>query len=182
MDAQQRNVGTGVWHARGEAAIRKSGIPFTFVQPSGFMSNALFWAPLIKAKGIVRTCTGDGKIPFIHPEDIAAIATEALTTRKYQGQALAISGPEALSYGEMAVKIGAASGRAVRFEAISEEEERQEMAGWGESAEMIEAHISIYRAIREGRLATVTNTAEKVLGRKPATFDKWAQENADAFR
>ena len=38
------NVGTGVWHARGEAAIRASGIPFTFVQPSGFMTNALFWA------------------------------------------------------------------------------------------------------------------------------------------
>jgi (4-alkanoyl-5-oxo-2,5-dihydrofuran-3-yl)methyl phosphate reductase len=182
MDAQQQNVGTGVWHANGEAAIRKSGIPFTSVQPSGFMSNALFWAPLIKEKGIVRTCTGDGKIPFIHPEDIAAVATEALTTGKHQGQALPISGPVAWSYGEMAAKIGAASGRTVQFQAISEEEERQEMAGWGESAEMVEAHISIYRAIREGRLATVTDTVATVLGRKPFSFDQWAQENADAFR
>ncbi len=40
MDAQQ-DVGTGVWHARGEAAIRASGITFTFVQPTGFMVNAL---------------------------------------------------------------------------------------------------------------------------------------------
>jgi uncharacterized protein YbjT (DUF2867 family) len=182
MDAQQQNVGTGVWHAKGEAAIRKNGIPFTFVQPSGFMSNALFWAPLIKAKGIVRTCTGEGKIPFIHPDDIAAVATEALTTGKYQGEALPISGPEALSYGEMAAKIGTAAGRTVRFHAISEEEERQEMAGWGESAEMIDAHISIYRAIREGRLATVSDTVARVLGRNPVTFDQWAQDHADAFR
>jgi uncharacterized protein YbjT (DUF2867 family) len=46
-------VGTGQWHARGEAAIRASGVPFTFVQPSGFMSNALFWAPSIQTDGVV---------------------------------------------------------------------------------------------------------------------------------
>jgi uncharacterized protein YbjT (DUF2867 family) len=46
--ARERNVGTGVWHAAGEAAIRASGIPFTFVQPSGFMSNAVYWARPIK--------------------------------------------------------------------------------------------------------------------------------------
>jgi uncharacterized protein YbjT (DUF2867 family) len=182
MDAQQTNVGTGVWHAEGEAAIRRTGINFTFVQPSGFMSNALFWAPIIKAQGVVRTCTGDGKIPFIHPEDIADVVTEAITTQKYYGEALPISGPEALNYGEMVARIGTAAGRAVRFEEISEEEERREMAARGESGEMIEAHISIYRAICEGRLATVTDKVALVLGRKPFTFDQWARENASAFQ
>src|SRR5262245_12685401 len=33
-------VGTGPWHARGEEAIRATGIPFTFLRPAGFMSNA----------------------------------------------------------------------------------------------------------------------------------------------
>jgi uncharacterized protein YbjT (DUF2867 family) len=41
-DAREQNVGTGVWHAAGETAIRDRGVPFVFVQPSGFMSNALF--------------------------------------------------------------------------------------------------------------------------------------------
>src|SRR5271156_1274735 len=58
MDAQQ-DVGTGVWHARGEAAIRASRITFTFVQPTGFMVNARFWAASIKAGGVVRSATGD---------------------------------------------------------------------------------------------------------------------------
>jgi uncharacterized protein YbjT (DUF2867 family) len=62
LDAQQ-GVGTGVWHARRESAIRTTGIPFTFVQPTGFMSNALFWATSIKSESIVRTATGDGRIP-----------------------------------------------------------------------------------------------------------------------
>jgi uncharacterized protein YbjT (DUF2867 family) len=174
MDAQQ-DVGTGVWHARGESAIRASGIAFTFVQPTGFMENALFWAPQVKSRGVVRSATSDGKIPFIHSDDIAAVATKTLTTREYEGKAL-------LSYAEMAAKIGAAIGRPVGFEVVSEEQVRQRMTESGDTEEMVVAHLSIYRAIREGRLATVTDNVERVLGRKPITFDRWAQEHVEAFR
>jgi uncharacterized protein YbjT (DUF2867 family) len=179
-DARE-GVGTGKWHARGEAAIRASGVPFTFVQPSGFMSNALFWARSVQAEGVVRGCTGDGAIPFIHPRDIADVATEALTSAKFRGESLPITGPEALSYAEMAARIGAALGRTVRFECISEDEIRRMMAQSGDSQEVIDAHLSIYGAIREQRLARVTNTVERVLGRKPLTFDEWIRENLSVF-
>lgn len=181
MDAQ-KNVGTGSWHARGEAAIRASGIVFTFVGPTGFMSNAIEWAASIKAEGVVRAPTGDGRIPFIHPDDIAAVATKVLTTGGYEGESLAMTGPEAMSYAQMTSKIGAAIGKPLRFQSISEEDERLQMIAHGESEEMVAAHISIYRAIREGRLASVTDTVKRVLSHKPMTFDQWAQENAAAFR
>jgi hypothetical protein len=51
----------------------------------------------------------------------------------------------------------------------------------GDAPEVIAAHLSIYRAIREGRLAAVTHTVERVLGRKPITFDQWVEENASVF-
>jgi uncharacterized protein YbjT (DUF2867 family) len=181
MDALQ-NVGTGVWHAQGEAAIRASGISFTFVQPTGFMSNALWWAAPIKAEGIVCSATGDGKIPFIHSDDIANVAIKALTTREYSGKALPITGPEALSYAEMTAKISAATGKTLRFQPISEQQERQQMIAGGDTPEVVEAHISIYRAIREGRLETVTDNVHRVLGRKPINFDQWVQDNAAMFR
>ena len=174
-------VGTGKWHARGEAAIRASGVPFTFVQPSGFMSNALFWARSIQAAGVVRACTGEGRIPFIHPRDIADVATEALGSPRFRGEALPITGPESLSYAEMAAKIGAAVGRTIRFRAISEDEVRQSMLESGDSQAVIDAHLSIYRAIREQRLARVTDTVQRVLGRNPITFDEWVDQNAAAF-
>lgn len=49
MDVEQ-GLAIGAWHEQGEAAIRTSRIPFTFVRPTGFMSNLLAWAPSIKAK------------------------------------------------------------------------------------------------------------------------------------
>jgi uncharacterized protein YbjT (DUF2867 family) len=49
MDVQH-GLAIGALHERGEAAVRASGIPFTFVQPTGFMSNLLAWASSIKAE------------------------------------------------------------------------------------------------------------------------------------
>jgi uncharacterized protein YbjT (DUF2867 family) len=180
-DAREQNCGTGVWHAQGESAIRAAGVPWTFVQPSGFMSNALFWASSIRLNGVLRTATENGKVAFIHPDDIAEVVTEGLLSEAYLGQSLPITGPEALSYAEMAATIGDAIGKPIRFQSISEEEARQQQVGRGVPAPLVEAHLSIFRAIREGRLATVTDTVEQLLGRRPATFDQWVKENAAAF-
>ncbi|WP_394840681.1 SDR family oxidoreductase [Pendulispora brunnea] len=170
-------VGTGPWHARGEHALRESGVRFTFIRSSAFMSNALSWAHTIKREGVLRTSTGNGKIAFIHPADIADVAVKALTTRAHDGEALVITGPQALSYGEMASRIGAAIGKTIRFEQISDDDARPNF-----DRAYADALVDIWRAIREGRLATVTDGVEQVLGRRPVTFDQWAEENAGAFR
>jgi len=81
----------------------------------------------------------------------------------------------------MTAKIGAAVGTRPRFDQISEDEERRKMVSRNESEEIIAARLSIYRAIREGRLAAVTDTVERVLGQKPFTFDQWVRENDQHF-
>jgi uncharacterized protein YbjT (DUF2867 family) len=181
MDVEQ-GLAIGAWHERGEAAIRAAGIPFTFVQPTGFMSNLLAWAPSIKAEGVIRSSTGDGRRAFIHSDDIAAVATKVLTTREHDGESLPITGPEALSYAEVTEKLGAAIGRRLTFQPISDEEARQRYAASGASLLETEAHVSLWRAIREGRLANITGNIERILGRKPIAMDQWAMENAAAFR
>lgn len=177
----QHGVGTGLWHARGEEAIRESGIGFTFVRPAGFMDNALAWAPAIKGDGIVRSATGEGRIPFIHSSDIADIVTVALTSQEHDGATWTITGPVALSYGQMVAVLGGTLGRTLTFLPISEEEERARWTSWGETKASVDYHLSIFRAIREGRLAEVTDTLPRVLARAATTFDAWARENAHAF-
>jgi hypothetical protein len=82
----------------------------------------------------------------------------------------------------MTAKIGAALGRALRFEAISEEEARAQQIAWNAPPPLVETRLSIFRAIREGRLATVTDLVERVLGRQPITFDQWVRENVGVFQ
>lgn len=181
MDVQQ-GLAIGAWHEQGEAAIRASGIPFTFVQPTGFMANLLAWARSIKAEGMVRASTGDGRRAFIHSSDIAEVATKVLTTSGWEGKSLPITGPEALTFGEVTTRIGAAIGRQLTFQPISDEAARQRYSAISGSAEETEAHVSLWRAIREGRLAAVTDNVERILGRKPLALDQWLTENAVAFQ
>jgi uncharacterized protein YbjT (DUF2867 family) len=178
----QKDVGTGIWHAQGEAAIRAAAVPFTFIRPSGFMENCLWWARSIKSDGVVRSSAGDGKSPVIHSDDIAAVAVEALTKRAYIGEMLPVTGPELLSYPEMVAKIGARIGRTLRYEALSDEEERQQLVARNRPPHMVDAILSIFRAVREGRMAALTDTVERVIGRKPLSFDRWLEQNLGAFR
>jgi uncharacterized protein YbjT (DUF2867 family) len=180
MDVEQ-GLAIGEWHAQGEAAIRASGVSFTFLQPSGFMSNLLAWASSIRTERIVRASTGTGRRAFVHSDDIAAVAVRVLTAQDHDAESLVITGPEALSFREITAKIGAAIGQALTFQPISDDEARRLYLATGASAEETEAHIALWRAIREGRLATVTGNVERILGRKPITLDQWAMENIGAF-
>ena len=181
-DDVEQGVGTGVWHREGEAAVRDSGIGFVFVRPSGFMDNFLNWADAIKTDGVVRCAAGDGTIPFIHSDDIADVAIAAMTNPQYEGLSVPITGPEALSFADMAAKVGAVIGRELRFQPVSDDDERRRQAAWGSPEPLIDARLSIFRAMREGRLATVTNNVASTLGREPISFDRWARQNAAAFR
>jgi (4-alkanoyl-5-oxo-2,5-dihydrofuran-3-yl)methyl phosphate reductase len=181
LDVQQ-GLAIGAWHEQGEAAISGSGIAFTFVQPSGFMSNLLAWARSVKTEAVVRSATGEGGRAFIHSEDIAAVSVKALTSGNYIGQALPITGPHALTFREVTAKIGAAIGNSLTFLPISDAEARERYSVISGSEEETAAHVELWRAIREGRVATVTGNVERVLGRKAIALDQWLMENAMAFR
>jgi (4-alkanoyl-5-oxo-2,5-dihydrofuran-3-yl)methyl phosphate reductase len=171
----------GAWHEGGEAAIRASRVPFIFVRPTGFMSNLLAWANSIKMEQIVRSSTADGRRPFIHSEDIAAVSVEGLVTDTYLGWVLPITGPQSLTFGEATAIIAKAIGHPLKYEAISDDEARERYAKISGSPEETEAHVVLWRAIREGRLASVTRGVAQILGRQPISLSQWAKENADAF-
>jgi len=181
LDVDQ-GLAIGAWHEKGEAAIRAAGIPFTFVRPTGFMSNLLAWAHSIRREGMVRSSTAHGRRPFIHSEDIAAVSVQALLDEAYAGRILSLTGPQSLTFGEATQMIAEAIGKALVFEAISDDQARECYSRVSGSEEETEAHVALWRAIREGRVGATTNEVEQILGRRPLTLPQWAAENAEAFR
>src|SRR6202451_4243982 len=112
----EHGLAIGAWHEKGEAAIRATGVPYTFVRPTGFMSNLLAWAHSIKTEKIVKSSTADGRRPFIHSEDIAAVSVEALVSASYVGQSLSITGPDSLTFGEATAMIAEAIGEPLKYQ------------------------------------------------------------------
>jgi uncharacterized protein YbjT (DUF2867 family) len=177
----EEGLAIGAWHEQGEAAIRMTGVPFVMVRPSGFMSNLLAWAPAIREKGIVRSSTAEGRRPFIHPEDIASVSVKALIDDVYIGQVLPLTGPASLSFRDVTSMIAAVIKKPLRYEVISDDEARRLYSSISGSDEETEAHIALWRAIREDRLSATTDCVEQVVGRKAVGLRQWIEENARTF-
>jgi uncharacterized protein YbjT (DUF2867 family) len=169
------------WHDEGEQAIRDTGIAWTVLRPTAFMSNALHWRASIRAQGKVFSNYGDGKLPSVHPRDIAAVAVHALTSNGHQGKAYPLTGPEALSMSEQVKILEDAICRPLEFVPITDEAARKGMELAGMPSFLIDALVPFAAFIRSGKAAHVFHTIEEVTGRPPLRFGDWANENAAAF-
>lgn len=170
------------WHDEGEQAFREAGLPLTVLYPGAFMSNALHWRETIRGSGKVFSNYGDGKLPLVHPRDIAAVAVRALTTPGHEGKTYMLTGPEALSVSEQVKILANAIGRPINYVPVSDEAIRAGMENAGLPAPLINALVPFGAFIRSGRAAQVFPTVQDVTGRQPFTFGDWARENAAAFR
>jgi uncharacterized protein YbjT (DUF2867 family) len=57
-----------------ERAIEASGLEWTRLQPTDFMSNALNWADAMRTEGSVREPFAANRMAVVHEADIGAVA------------------------------------------------------------------------------------------------------------
>jgi (4-alkanoyl-5-oxo-2,5-dihydrofuran-3-yl)methyl phosphate reductase len=169
------------WHEQGEEAIKATGISWTVVRPGGFMSNALHWRETVRTQGKVFSNYGDGKLPSVHPRDIAAVAVRALTSDGHERKTYHLTGPEALSVGEQVDILSEVLGRRIEYVPITDDVARKGMEKAGMPPLLIDALIPFAAFIRSGRAAEVLPTVEEVTSRPALTFLDWAREHAEAF-
>jgi uncharacterized protein YbjT (DUF2867 family) len=171
-------------HRPVEKKIEASGLNWTFLRPNGFMQNLANYAgDTIRNQGVFYEAAADAKISHVDVRDIAKVAVAALTDPdRHAGKAYDLSGPEALTYAEIAEKISSVAGKPVKYVAISDDDLRGAMAGMGIPADYAEALVDLNRYYREGRASRIADGVEKGSGTRPANFDQYVQDYAEAFR
>ena len=174
-------AGVATWHDRGERAIQESGLAWTFVRPAAFMSNARAWSETIRSQGRVFSNFGHGRVPVIHPRDIAAVAALALTSDGHEGKAYPLTGPAALSIHEQVRILASALGKPIEYVPVDDAAALEDMRKSGMPAYLIEALLPFAEVVRSGRAAKVFDTVEELTGRRPLTFADWARQNTAAF-
>jgi uncharacterized protein YbjT (DUF2867 family) len=169
------------FHASVERLIAAAGITSTIVRPGMFASNARFWwAPSICEGDVVRWPYGAAETAPIDERDVAAVAARALYEDGHAGGDYVLTGPESLSQAEQVSIIGATIGRRIRFEELSPEEFRREMADRSPGP-WVDMLLSAWRATL-GHRAFVTSTVADVVGSAARPFREWVADHADAFR
>ena len=173
----------GKAHYEVERALQESGMPWTILRPHVFMQNFLDAAPTIAREGRIRGASGEGRIPFIDTRDIAAVAAVALTAPGHEGKKYVLTGPEALSYGDVARIIGKAVGRPVEYVAESPEEARERLVRAGSPPWMIESTLALAAYQRAGGpTSEVSRAVEELLSRPPRSLAQFVQDYASVFR
>ena len=169
-----------VLHADIERLIAAAGLESTIIRPGMFASNTLFWwAPAIRADGVVRWPYGAAETAPVDDRDVAAVVARTLYQDGHAGGDYVLTGPESLSQAEQVRIIGDALGRRITFEELSPDEFRSETEGsWPRP--VVDMLLAAWGATA-GRPAFVTSTVSGILGTAPRSFRQWAADNAAAF-
>jgi uncharacterized protein YbjT (DUF2867 family) len=170
------------WHGQTEKQLEQCGLGWTMLQPSFFMQNMLMYADSIIKQGAFYCPAGDGKMGMVDVRDIAAVAVKTLTEPGHMGKKYVITGPEAISYGQIAEKISAVTGKPVKYVNVTPEDAKKAMLGAGMPEWFADALNELHGIVRQGYGAVVTKVVADVAKKQPRTFDEFAREHAAAFR
>ncbi|MGW3045048.1 NmrA family NAD(P)-binding protein [Kitasatospora sp. NPDC001159] len=168
-------------HVAGLDHLKASGLPWTVLGPNGFYQNFLGMAESVKA-GTLAVPGGDGAVSYVDARDVAAAAVEVLATEGHEGAVYTLTGPAALTHGELAEQLAAAVGRPVAYTALTPEQALAGMLGAGWQAWRAEGMVELYGLYAAGQASAVSSDVEKLTGRRPRSFAEFAAEHTDVFR
>jgi uncharacterized protein YbjT (DUF2867 family) len=170
-----------VLHADIERLITAAGLESTIIRPGMFASNTVsWWAPAIRAGGVVRWPYGAAETAPVDDRDVAAVAARTLYEDGHAGGDYVLTGPESLSQAEQVSIIGDVLGRRIEFQELTPDEFRSETAGtW--PPPVVDMLLAAWGAT-VGTRAFVTSSVADILGSPPRLFRRWAADNAAAFR
>jgi uncharacterized protein YbjT (DUF2867 family) len=174
-------VRSGRWHAQTEKYLEDSGLPFTHLRPPYFMQNILRFAPTIRVSGEFVGALHQGRVAMIDVGDIAAVAATALTASGHAGKAYVLTGPEALSYQDVAEKLSRLRGKPVAYKDVPLEVMRQQLLASGMPEWHVDVQIDFSNALGAGHASTVTDTVEAVTGKPPRSFEQFIREHVALF-
>ncbi|MFL6256314.1 MAG: SDR family oxidoreductase [Pyrinomonadaceae bacterium] len=174
--------GFGKWHGQSENLLKTSGLKWTMLRPNFFMQNLLGQARQIAATGSIYQPVGDARASFVDVRDIAAVAARTLTEEGHDEQTYTLTGPEALSYTEVAAKLSEAAGRSINYVSISPEQFRAGALGAGLPEWLVTALERLNDIFASGQAAEVTGDVQRIGRKEPNTFEQFARDNAAAFK
>jgi uncharacterized protein YbjT (DUF2867 family) len=162
-------------HRAGEKAIRDSGIGWTFVRPTAFMSNALNWAPMITADQVVHAPFAAGRAAVVDPADIAAVAAACLTQDGHNHRVYELTGPEPLSPPDQVAILSQVLDRDLRYAEADPAGTLAQWMSYGMPEELAHAVIEQFRSTLKPYNSKPTGDITAVTSRPARNFTDWAR-------
>jgi uncharacterized protein YbjT (DUF2867 family) len=172
-DAPQEN---GRLHIQSDQDLINSGLSYTILRPHYFMQNLFMSVDTIKNGGNMYLGMGEGKLGMIDVRDIADCVVHILIHGGQENKILTPTGPEPISFGQVAELISKKLGRDVNYIKISPDDVRKAIIdmGWGEWGGDVMAGYS--KAYSEGWGDFITDDVKLITGKEPRSFENFYDE------
>jgi uncharacterized protein YbjT (DUF2867 family) len=169
-------------HGTCDEYLRNSNVRHAIVHPNMFMQNVPETTiPSIGEDGTFYANAGEARLSMVDTRDVGAVAAVLLTEPGHEGDEVDVTGPEALSYAEVADRLSAAMGRKIRYVDVPDDAVHQTLSGFGLDPWMVNSLIDLfqnYRASgRDGYAAQVTDSVERLTGRPARTLQQMLAES-----
>ncbi|MGK3206463.1 NAD(P)H-binding protein [Amycolatopsis sp. MEPSY49] len=164
-----------------ELAVEKSGRSWTILRPSWFLQNfdedEWVFARALRERNELYAGSGKSKVRFTDTRDLADAAAAVLTQEGHEGRSYTITGPEQLTFGEVAELLARTSGRPIHHVDATPEEHRAHFAKSGRPEAWVDHMLHLFKLVRAGVFSPRTSDFESLTGKKPRTASQYAEDN-----
>lgn len=160
-----------------EQHIIESGMRFTFLRDNLYTD---FFLAMVGEDRVLRGPAADGRVASVTRADVARVAAAVLQApAEHVGQTYNLTGPEALSFDDIARTITDVTGRDVSFHNETVEEAYASRRAWDAPQWQYDAWVSTYTAVAAGELVPVSDDVRRITGRQPERLRDFLTQQLD---
>lgn len=165
------------WNGQAEREVEASGLAWTILRPNGFLQGLAMNFGRAIAAGAFHMYGGGAHVSYVDVRDVATCALAVLGQDGHDGRVYELTGPEPLSFEDIAGRLASRLNKAVRFIELSEADAVRGLSAAGLSPELVHGIIGLQHFYRQGGGALVTGTIERLTARLPRNLNGYIDEN-----
>jgi uncharacterized protein YbjT (DUF2867 family) len=163
-------------HGQCDRYLEQSRVPFVILRPNLYSQSIVHTTiPSIDAAGRFCVNAGSARISMVDARDVAAAAAVVLTESGHEGRHYDLTGPEALSYAEIARRLTRAIGWPTTYVDCPDETMRDQLLRGGMDEWRAEAEVELFANFRRagafGYASAVTESVQRLTGNAPRDVD-----------
>ena len=168
-------------HEQVAAALAESGLPVTTLRPTFFMQNTLAGAQTVASAGQLYWAMNDAKLAMIDIRDIAECAAAVLTSDGHVGEAYVLTGPQAVSFHDVANALSGALNKPVTYINVLNEALVQSMTEMGVPEWTAQGFAELMDGFKDGFAKDATDNVERLTGHPARSVETFARDFAGFF-
>ena len=169
-------------HLESEEYIKQSGLAWTMIKPNFYMQNLLASAGTIKEQGKIFLPMGEGKTGMIDTTDVGKVLAKVLSEDGHESMNHEITGPEILSFYEVAEIFSQVLGKQVDYVDVPMDAYKETLGQFLTNQWHLDAVIDLFKGIAEGGIEDKTDTFNELMGETPKSLSQFLVENSFIFK